>query len=154
VRFIIYSYFSLILSSRINFKRRQDMKKLVISLAVVAAILTLGAAVYAYGPGWEGGFFGCPGYGYGPQMMGPGPGYGPAAGWRGAYDQKSLDQTAALRRQLNDVRFDYLEAIRNPKTSPETVAKLEKKIGDLQEKLYANNPRRTYGGYAMPCWQY
>jgi hypothetical protein len=134
------------------------MKKLVIGLAVVAAILMLGAGVYAYGPGWGGGFFGCPGYGYGPQMMGPG--YGPAAGWRGAYDQKYLDQTADLRRQLNDTRFDYQEAIRTPKTSPETVAKLEKEIGDLQEKLYVNTPRGTYGGYGtyrgyvMPCWQY
>jgi hypothetical protein len=132
------------------------MKKLVIGLAVAAAILMLGAGVYAYGPGGGGGFFGCPGYGYGPQMMGPG--YGPSAGWRGAYDQKYLDQTADLRRQLNDTRFDYQEAIRNPKTSPETVAKLEKKIGDLQEKLYAKTPRGTYrstnGGYVMPCWQY
>jgi hypothetical protein len=132
------------------------MKKLVISLAVAVAILTLGAAVYAYGPGWGGGFFGCPGYGYGPQMMGPGySGYGgPAAVQQGAYGQKYLDQTADLRKQLNDTRFDYMEAVRNPKTSPETIAKLEKKIGDLQEKLYTKTPRGTYGGYAMPCWQY
>jgi hypothetical protein len=130
------------------------MKKLVIGLAAVAAILLLGAGVYAYGPGWGGGFFGCPGYGYGygPQMMGPG--YGPAAGWRGAYDQKYLDQTADLRRQLNDARFDYQEAVRNPKTSPETVAKLEKKIGALQDRLYTNAPRGAHGGYVMPCWQY
>jgi hypothetical protein len=147
------------------------MKKLVITLAVAAAILTFGAAVYAYGPGWGSEFLGCPGYGYGPQMMGPGyggyghgpqmmgPGYGgyggPSAGWHGTYDQKYLDQTADLRKQLNDTRFDYMEAVRNPKTSPETVAKLQKKLADLQEKLYAQTPRGTYGGgYSMPCWQY
>jgi hypothetical protein len=126
------------------------MKKVLISLAVVA-ILAIGVAVYAQGSGW-GGNYGHPGYGY--HTMGTGYG-GPMMGWRGGgYDQKYLDETADVRKELNTKRFEYFEAIRNPKTDPETVTKLENEIGNLQSKLYAKTPQGTNRGFAMPCWQF
>jgi len=126
------------------------MKKVLISLAVVA-VLAIGVAVYAQGPGW-GGNSAYPGYGS--HMMGQGYG-GPMMGWRGGgYDQKYLDETAEVRKELNTKKFEYFEAIRNPKTDPETVAKLEKEIGELQNKLYANAPQGKNRGFSMPCWQF
>ena len=89
------------------------MRKILIGLTV-AALLAIGVAVYANGPGW-GGEYSNPGYGY--HMMGPGYG-GHMMGWRSGYDQKYLDETADVRKELNTKRFEYFEAIRNPKTTP------------------------------------
>jgi hypothetical protein len=108
---------------------------------------------YGMGPGMMGGNYG---YGMGPGMMGGnygygmGPGmrnysYGPNNGsrygnrWYGWQQpkqvQKFLDQTVDLRRKLNDKEFDYREALRNPKTSPESLAKIEKEITDLRIQI-------------------
>lgn len=126
------------------------MKKVFISFTVLA-VLGMGGAVYANGPG-VGGTFPCAGYSSGYTMLGPGYG-GPMMGWRGGYDQKYLDETADLRKDLNAKQFEYFEAIRNPKTTPETVAKLEKEIGELQGTLNTKAPQGTNRGYNMPCWQ-
>ena len=67
--------------------------------------------------------------------------------------QKFLDETVGVRKELNSKRFEYSEAIRNPKTDPETVAKLEREIGELQNQVYAKAPQGTNRGYRMPCWQ-
>ncbi len=95
---------------------------------------------YGMGPGMMGGGYG---YGMGPGMMGYG--YGPnngfgygnrGNGWQQPEQvQKFLDQTVKLRRELNDKEFDYREALRNPKTTPETLAKLEKEIIDLRNQI-------------------
>jgi len=125
------------------------MKKLLISLAI-GVVLAIAVAVYAQGPGWGGNY--TSGYGY--HMMGQSYG-GHMMGWRGGgYDQKYLDETADLRKELNTKKFEYFEAIRNPKTEPETVSKLEKEIGELQNKLYANAPQGTNRDFNMPCWQF
>jgi hypothetical protein len=55
--------------------------------------------------------------------------------------QNFLDQNADARKELNSKRFEYFEAVRNPKTTPETVAKLEKEIRELQEKIYSKAPQ-------------
>lgn len=57
--------------------------------------------------------------------------------------QKFLDETSGLRKELFNKRFEYFEAYRNPKTSPETIVTLEKEIGELQEKMHVKGPR-TY----------
>ena len=78
--------------------------------------------------------------GLGPGMMGPydkGPGY---ENDTGKY-QKFLNDTTKLRKELYDKRFEYFEAMRNPHTKQETIAKLEKEIQELQEKIYENAPR-------------
>jgi hypothetical protein len=100
---------------------------------------------YGMGPGMMGPGYGYGGYGMGPGMMGPGYGYG-GYGPRRAYSdskecQKFLDDTAKLRKELHDKRFEYSEAIRNPKTSPETITGLEKEIRQLQENIYSKAPQ-------------
>ncbi len=54
--------------------------------------------------------------------------------------QKFLDETAGLRRELYNKRFEYSEAYRNPKTTAETLVQLEREIYDLQKKIYAKAP--------------
>jgi len=120
---------------------------------------------YGYGPGYgmgpgmmggygEGGVY-CPhcgsylgprgGYGMGRGMMG-GYGYGPGPrGYgRGVPNedcQKFLNETSELRRDLHNKRYEYFEALRDPKTTPESLAKKEKELRDMQEKIYAKNPQ-------------
>ncbi len=124
------------------------MKKLLISLTVVA-VLAFGVMVYAHGPGWGGGKMMGPGYGghmmgqwYGGHMTGP------MMGWSGAGDnQKFLDETADIRKELHEKKFEYFEALRDPETSAKTITKLEKDLRDLQEKLYAKAPGPAYGRF-------
>ena len=133
------------------------MKRIVICLAILS-IFTVFAISYAQGPGMMGGgqqgwqycpYCGQPlgqgGYGMGPGMMG-GYGMGPGMMGPGYYGQseecqKFFDQNAGLRKELNSKRFDYFEAMRNPKTTPESLSKLEKEIRELQEKIYAKAPQ-------------
>ncbi len=112
---------------------------------------------YGMGPGMMGGYGG--GYGMGPGMMGPGygggyygmgpgmmgPGWGGRQGYGQGYGlseecQKYFDESAGMRKELNSKRFDYFEALRNPKTKPEEVTKLEKEIWDLQKEIYSKAP--------------
>ena len=127
------------------------MKKVVVVLSIVA-LLAIGVTAFAHGPGWGRGYMMGPGYG-----QGMGPGYGPGAcGGPGAgacvgggvADQTFFDETVDLRKELHQKRFEYMEAVRNPKTDEKTVAKLEKEIGDLQDKIYEKAPKGAYGrGY-------
>jgi len=122
------------------------MKKLLVALTLISLVA---AGTVAYGHGWGG--YGM-GVGYGGHMMGYGH-MGPMMGGYG-YDQKFLDETAELRKELNDKRFEYFEALRNPQTTPEKVATLEKEIYELQSKIYEKSPRtgfRGTGGYGH-CW--
>jgi DNA repair exonuclease SbcCD ATPase subunit len=134
------------------------MKKFGVALTVISIFLLI-AVVYAQGQGmtgkeqgWNfcpycGGYIGPRGvYGMGPGMMG---GYGMHHGSMGGYIkseecQKFLDDTSKERKELNDKKFKYYEAHRNPKTSSETKVKLEKEIRDLQEQIYSKAPQS--------CW--
>ncbi|RME65041.1 MAG: hypothetical protein D6778_06935, partial [Nitrospirae bacterium] len=94
------------------------MKRLVVLVAVLAVMATVGLAA-AHGPWWGGGPRAMGAYwGMGPGMMGGyGPGYctGPGSCFGPqAYDQKFLDETRDLRKQLHEKRFEYFEALRNP----------------------------------------
>jgi len=94
---------------------------------------------YGMGPGMMGGYgSGYGGYGMGPGMMGS-----------GYYNQseecqKFLDETSSLRKELHDKRFEYMEALRNPKTTEETDAKLRKEIDELQGKIAQKTPLGCY----------
>jgi hypothetical protein len=82
------------------------------------------------------------GQGYGGHMEGQtGSGYG-----TNQTDQKFLDETADLRKDLHGKRFEYFEAQRNPKTTCKTLTKLEKEIYGIQEKIYEKSPRTAYRG--------
>ena len=113
------------------------------------------------GPGWGGGYGGnyCPncgayqgprggygmgpggggGYGMGPGMMGPG--WGARQGYGLSEEcQKYFDESAGMRKDFFNKRFEYFEAMRNPKTTPEIASKLEKEMWDLQQKIYSKAP--------------
>jgi mono/diheme cytochrome c family protein len=92
------------------------------------------------------------GYGMGHGMMG---GYGMGHGMMGSsmmdrgmmggyYQseecQKFLDDTTSLRKELYDKRFEYSEAYRNPKTTPEMIVKLEREVLELQKKIFVKAP--------------
>lgn len=137
------------------------MKKIVIASILVIGL----AAGLAYGHGnrW-GGHMGGAGYGgymmgsgYGGHMMGPGygghmMGQGMMGGYGGAYDcpaasqfgqdrwdsaehQRFLEDTVGLRKDLNDKRFAYGEALRDPDTSRDQLAALEKEIFDIEKQI-------------------
>ncbi|MEW6108257.1 MAG: hypothetical protein AB1632_03675 [Nitrospirota bacterium] len=118
------------------------MKRLVAGLAI-AALLTIGAAAYAHGPGWIGGGQ----YGPGCENCMGGPGYGGhMRGWSGTEEQKKfLEETADLRKELHNKRFEYSETLRNPNASTETITNLEKEIRELQDKIHEKAPRSYYG---------
>jgi len=137
------------------------MKKIVIGLAVVA-VLSIGAVAFAHGPGWGG----QTGYGYGGYTMGPGmmgsgyggymmgPGYGSHMyGNTSGDNQKFLDETTALRKELNKKQFEYTEAVRNPNTDETTIAKLQQEITDLQGKITEKAPSTASAYGYGPCWQ-
>ncbi len=131
------------------------MKKLVIASLLIAGLATTGM-VWAHGNGGYGmmgrGYGMMDDYGmmhHGSPMMGHG--YGMMGGM-GSYacpgavgfdrddfdnsqQQKFLNDTVDIRKQLNDKRFNYMEAQRNPQTTREQLMKLEKEIYDLQGQL-------------------
>jgi len=105
---------------------------------------------YGMGPGMMGQGMMGGGYGMGPGMMGRGMMgqgmmgrgmMGPGYYGQGPECQKFFDETAGLRKDLHNKRFEYSEAYRNPKTTPETIVKLDREIRDLQEKIYAKAPQ-------------
>lgn len=59
--------------------------------------------------------------------------------------QKFFDETVGLRRELHNKRFEFFEAARNPKTTGEALAKIEKEVRELEEKIFAKGP--------IGCWQ-
>ncbi len=93
------------------------------------------------GSGMGHGMMGC-GMGHG--MMGSGMGHGVMGcgmghgmmGYNAEFYRKFLDETAGLRKELHSKKFEYFEALRNPKTKNEDITKLEKEIQELQSKIY------------------
>ncbi len=135
------------------------MKK-VFAVFTVVTLLAIGTFAFAHGTGgWGGGHMGYGhggygmGYGYGGHMMGPGYG-GHMYGERGGYDQKFLAETADLRKELHNKKFEYFEAVRNSETDSSTITKLEKEIREIQEKIYEKAPRTAYRGRGLAehCW--
>jgi len=137
--------------------------KTLLTVIVAVSIISIGAMAFAHGSGgWGGGHMMDRGYGghmmdQGSRghMMGDGYG-GHMRGWTGSgsapaqTDQKFLDETSGLRKDLHNKRFEYFEAQRNPDTKVETLASMEKDIFALQDQIHKNAPRtvnRGTGGY-------
>lgn len=122
---------------------------------IIASVLVVGLAAgfaYAHGNGY--------GTGYGNHMMGggynnmmgsgmmggyggnggygdcPGLGLTGQGGWNSEPHQKFLDETTGLRKEMNEKRFEYMEAQRNPDATREQFAALEKEMIDIRTKLY------------------
>ena len=128
--------------------------KTLLTAIVAVSILAIGAMAFAHGMDGRGGGQ-MMGPGYGGHMMEQGYG-GHMRGWAGPgntptqTDQKFLDETAELRKNLHNKKFEYFEVQRNPETTVETIAKLEKEIFALQDQISKNAPRtanRGAGGY-------
>lgn len=123
------------------------MKKVIISLVVVSVLL-IGVLAYAQNSVQKADYaVPCTGYytmghGYHGQMM-----------REKGYDQKFLDETAGLRKELHTKKFEYFEAIRNPKTEPATISKLEKEIRELKDKIRASAPTGMHQGFRKACWR-
>ena len=49
--------------------------------------------------------------------------------------QEFMNQTVELRKQMMEKRFAYMEAMRNPDTSPQDLAKIEKGMLELRTKM-------------------
>jgi len=49
--------------------------------------------------------------------------------------QVFMDQTVDLRKQMMEKRFAYMEAMRNPTTTPQDLAKVEKEMLGLRAKM-------------------
>lgn len=122
------------------------MKK---TLTILTAVAVLGFATLAFahggGFGWGGGHM--MGYGgYGGHMMGWGPGNDSTKD-----TSEYLDKTSDLRREFNEKRFDYMEALRSG--DEEKSEKIAKELDEISKTLYKDAPKdRTYarGGYG--CW--
>lgn len=127
------------------------MKKIIIASVLIVGLAagfaySHGNRSAGYGNNMMGGGYGMMGGGYG--MMGGGGGEGnyydcPGAaafgqgGWNSEPHQKFLEETVDLRKEMNDKRFDYMEAQRNPNTTREQLAEIEKEIIDIRTQLSA-----------------
>ncbi len=144
------------------------MKKILIAISIVS-ILAFGTIAFAQGMGGgSGGHMSGQGYGSGHMsgygMTGPGghmgtgngghmgQGYGGHMGDRtgpgygtGQTDQKFLDDTADLRKELHNKRFTYNEASRNPDTTMGQLRNMEKEMFELEGKIYEKSPRTNRG---------
>jgi hypothetical protein len=49
--------------------------------------------------------------------------------------QAFMDQTTDMRKEMMDLRYDYMEAMRNPNTNPKDLAKIEKQMLELRTKM-------------------
>ena len=49
--------------------------------------------------------------------------------------QDFMNQTRALRKQMMEKRFAYMEAMRNPATTPQDLAKIEKEMLQLRTQM-------------------
>jgi len=49
--------------------------------------------------------------------------------------QKFMNQTRAVRKQMMEKRFSYMEAMRNPATTPQDLAKIEKEMLGLRTQM-------------------
>jgi hypothetical protein len=112
------------------------MKTVLAGLTIIA-LIAMGTLVFAYGTGWRGGRH--MGYGYEGHMMGPGYG-GYMYARSGGYDQKFLDETADLRKELHNKEFEYFEEIRNPVTGTGKVTKLEKRFRPFRKSFTKRYP--------------
>ncbi|SDO72111.1 hypothetical protein [Desulforhopalus singaporensis] len=55
--------------------------------------------------------------------------------WSNGVNQKFMEDTVALRKALNDKRFEYGEALRDPDISRDNLARLEQDIFDLESQI-------------------
>ena len=110
----------------------------------IVAIILVFSVAYGFSMMHEGGHMmgesqlgqtASPGYGghrgCGEHMMGGMMGYGSEED-----QQKFLDDTTDLRREMHNKKFEYNEALRKPDTKPATLLKLQKEMLEIKVKMY------------------
>ena len=111
----------------------------------------MGGYGYGMNPGMMGGYghgmmHNMKGYGMGPGMMG-GYGCGMGPGMMGYYSpeqyekqfkehQDFLDETKELRKKLHTLKFDFVEAQRNPNTKREDLEKMNTEMESIWKQIY------------------
>jgi len=75
------------------------------------------------------------GGGMGPGMMGGGIGPGMKRFDSPEQYEKFLEATKDMRKKMHDLRFEYGEMMRNPKTTMGDLKKMEQEMFDLQKKI-------------------
>ena len=141
------------------------MKRILIAAVLAIGLTTAGGYAYAHDNGggseYDGHGMMMGGSGYGMMNSGYGMGSGmmedygfnrgghhyPSAagfgrnGWTSEQNQKFLDDTAELRKEMHDKRFEYMEAVRNPKSTRQQLSMMEKEMIDLRDKIYDKAPQ-------------
>lgn len=56
-------------------------------------------------------------------------------GWNSEVRRKYLEDTAGMRKELNTMRFEYMEARRNPASNADRFAALEKGMYELRREI-------------------
>lgn len=103
----------------------------------------MGGGYGMMGPGMMGGNYGMMGqgmmggYGGGNGSYGdcPGASWFGQDGWNSEPHQKFLEDTVGLRKEMNDKTFEFREAQRNPNTTREQLATIQKEMIDIRTKL-------------------
>ena len=151
------------------------MKRILIATVLAIGLTTAGGYVYAHGNGYgseyDGGMMDGGGYGMMDDDYGMGPGMmrdyrhnedgynhpGAAGfgrnGWTSEQNQKFLDDTVELRKEMHNKRFEYREALRNPKTTRQQLSKIEKEMIDLRDKIYDKAPQNQEAQQNTPAEQ-
>jgi hypothetical protein len=60
-------------------------------------------------------------------------------------NQKFMDDTVNLRKQMHSLRFDYMEAHRNPATSKEDLNALQQQMSELHGKINSFSSQTELG---------
>jgi TolA-binding protein len=60
-------------------------------------------------------------------------------------NQKFMDDTVSLRKQMHSLRFDYMEAHRNPATSKEDLNALQQQMSELHGKISSFSSQTELG---------
>ncbi len=123
------------------------MKKIFITIAVIS-LFAFAALVFAHGPEHKGGQDNMMKHGCGSAMM-----HEMTEMCQPMLDQKFLNETKDLRKQLHDKKFEYREAVRDSRTSPDVLSMLEKDIIALKEKISEKAPHTAMKGCSnCRCW--
>jgi hypothetical protein len=128
-------------TSRVLIQSKEIRMKKIILISLLAVVLVSGLA-YAHGNGM-GGYGGHMMGGHHGMMGGNYGGYGNCPGaagfnqnnWNSEKQQQFLDETAGLRKEMHNKRFEYMEAQRNPKTTRAELMDMENEMQEIQEKI-------------------
>ena len=109
-------------------------KKSVFSIVIVAGLLAVATAAFAFGPGNNSGYNRMGrGGGYGGQMM-DGEGYG--MGWNGgAVDRKFWDETADLRNSMYQKHLALNNVLTAPEVDEAQARALQNELNTLQAEM-------------------